>query len=221
MLPVTTIDIGEEAKYLVIWLHGLGANGQDFVDFIPQINLPANYPIRFVFPDAPMRAVTINAGMVMPAWFDLYSFAKDGPEDEKGILAAESWVQEIIEAQLTALDLTPDKLILAGFSQGGALALFTALRYPHKLAGVLGLSTYIPLPEVLVDSLSDANRDCEVFLAHGEYDDVILPMFARKGRQWLSQHNYHVNWCQYPMGHMVCAQEAFDIKEFLLLNCPA
>lgn len=218
MLSTLELDLNTQPKALVIWCHGLGARGDDFLDLIPALQLPQDYPLRFAFPNAPEQPVTINNGMVMPAWFDIYSLTRDGGEDEAGILNAEKLLHDVIDAQLSACQLGPEQLILAGYSQGGALALFAGLRYPKKIAGIMSLSAYLPLPHRLLDSRLPVNQDTPIFMAHGEYDDVVQPQFARKGRQWLMQQDYRVDWHQYPMGHMICPQEVDDIRNFLLMN---
>jgi phospholipase/carboxylesterase len=219
MLPITTLDLSDKPEYIVVCLHGLGSNGKDLMNIVPQLKLPKGSPLRFVCPDAPSRAVTLNKGWVMPAWFDIYSIAKEEREDTAGILAAESWIHEIITSQCEALGIGADKVMLFGFSQGGALSLFTALRYPQLLAGVIGLSTYMPMSSQLDESRTAANQNCPIFLAHGDQDDVVLPRYARITRQWLTQQNYKVHWNQYAMAHTICVQEMRDIKQFISECC--
>jgi phospholipase/carboxylesterase len=189
----------------VIWLHGLGADGHDFEPVVPELRLPR--PVRFVFPHAPIRPVTINQGMRMRAWYDILQFG-DGPEDEAGIRASQKLLEEMI-----AIEKLP--VILAGFSQGGAIVLQTALRYPKKLLGVLALSTYLPLSVKAKTELNPANQQTPIFMAHGLYDDIIPIPKAKLSREVLLHLGYKVEWHEYPMPHSVSPQEIADISAFL------
>ena len=200
------IETGPNPVASVIWLHGLGADGHDFEPIVPELRLSA--PIRFVFPHAPERAVTINNGMRMRAWYDIFQFG-GGPEDEAGIRDSQQLLGQMISAEKT------EKIFLAGFSQGGAIVLQTALRYPKKLAGVLALSCYLPLAAKLPAEKNQANQDIPVFMAHGTLDPVVPIQKARMSRDVLEQQGYKVEWHEYPMPHSVCPQEIVDISRFI------
>ena len=200
------IETGANPVASVIWLHGLGADGHDFEPIVPELRLSA--PIRFVFPHAPERAVTINNGMRMRAWYDIFQFG-GGPEDEAGIRDSQQLLGQMISAEKT------EKIFLAGFSQGGAIVLQTALRYPKKLAGVLALSCYLPLAAKLPAEKSQANQGIPIFMAHGTLDPVVPIQKARMSRDALEQQGYKVEWHEYPMPHSVCPQEIMDISRFI------
>ena len=203
------IDTGPEPQATVIWLHGLGADGHDFEPIVPELELAK--PVRFVFPHAPVRPVTLNQGMRMRAWYDIYQLG-GGPEDEAGIRQSQKLLEELIaEAQ----NRGAESIVLAGFSQGGAIALQTALRHPEALSGVLALSTYLPLNATLERERSAANRDLPVFMAHGLYDDIIPLARAEQSRGILERLGYKVEWHTYPMPHSVCPDEIRHISEFL------
>jgi len=205
-MDAVEIETGPRPGAAVIWLHGLGADGHDFEPIVPELRLPK--PVRFVFPHAPVRPVTINQGMRMRAWYDILQFG-GGPEDETGIRASQKLLEKLIEAE------KGKKIVLAGFSQGGAIVLQTALRYPQRLAGVLALSTYLPLAATLEKERSEANKDLPIFMAHGQFDDLIPIDRAKKSRELLERLGYPVTWKDYPMPHSVCAPEIGDISSFL------
>ncbi|MGQ0544925.1 MAG: alpha/beta hydrolase [Betaproteobacteria bacterium] len=196
------------ADATVIWLHGLGADHSDFEPIVPELDLPPS--VRFVFPDAPIRAVTINQGMRMRAWYDILQFGP-GPEDEAGIRESQTIVERLIAEQ----PAPPERVVLAGFSQGGAIVLHTALRYPKRLAGVVALSTYVPLQSKLKAECSLANQNLPVFMGHGRFDELIPPPRAAASRDLLQQMGYKVEWREYPMPHSVCMEEIADIAAFL------
>lgn len=192
----------------VIWLHGLGADHTDFEPIVPELALPAS--VRFVFPDAPIRPVTINGGMRMRAWYDILQLGP-GPEDEAGVRASQRTLERLIAEQ----GLPAERVVLAGFSQGGAIVLQTALRHPERLAGVVALSTYLPLAGSLEKEAAPANRDLPVFMAHGLHDEIIPISRARASRDLLVRRGTPVQWHEYPMPHAVCAPEIADIARFL------
>ena len=202
------IETGPRPEAAILWLHGLGADGHDFEPIVPELKLKK--PLRFIFPHAPMRPVTINQGMRMRAWYDILQLG-GGPEDEAGLRASQKITEELIRAQ----GLPANKIVLAGFSQGGAIVLQTALRYPERLAGVMALSTYLPLAATVAAERSDANRDLPIFMAHGQYDDLIPMQRARASREHLEKLGYKIEWHDYPMPHSVCAPEIADISAFL------
>jgi len=205
-METVEIETGPNPDVAVIWLHGLGADGHDFEPIVPELSLPR--PVRFVFPHAPVRPVTINQGMRMRAWYDIFQFG-GGPEDEAGIRASQKLVEGLIGSE------KGKRIVLAGFSQGGAIVLQTALRFAERLAGVLALSTYLPIATKLAAERSEANHDLPVFMAHGQYDDIIPIDRARKSRDFLLDLKYKVEWHEYPMPHSVCAPELEDISRFL------
>jgi phospholipase/carboxylesterase len=205
------IQTGSKPAASIIWLHGLGADGHDFEPIVPEIKLAK--PLRFVFPHAPVRPVTINQGMRMRAWYDIFQFG-GGPEDEVGIRASRRKIEELI-AEEKEKGLSAAKIVMAGFSQGGAIALQTALRYPERLAGVLALSCYLPLAASLQSERSPANQGIPIFMAHGSYDDIIPLRRAEESRKLLEAAGYPVEWHEYPMPHSVCAEEIADIAAFL------
>jgi phospholipase/carboxylesterase len=202
------IETGPKPEAAVIWLHGLGADGHDFEPIVPELRLKK--PVRFVFPHAPMRPVTINQGMRMRAWYDILQLG-GGPEDEAGLRAS----QKIAEALIRAQGLPAEKIVLAGFSQGGAIVLQSALRHPERLAGVIALSTYLPLAGTLAAERSEANQSLPIFMGHGQYDDLIPLSRARASREQLEKLGYPIEWHDYPMPHSVCAPEIADISAFL------
>ena len=202
------IETGPRPQAAVIWLHGLGADGHDFEPIVPELELAK--PVRFVFPHAPVRPVTINNGMRMRAWYDIYQFG-GGREDEQGLRASQKLVDEMIAAQ----GLPPEKIVLAGFSQGGAIVLQTGLRYGERLAGIMALSCYLPLAPTVAAERSAANQSIPIFMAHGAYDDVIPIQRAQQSRAALESLGYKVEWHDYPMPHSVCAPEIADISAFL------
>ncbi len=203
------IETGPKPAAAVIWLHGLGADGHDFEAIVPELKLPK--PVRFVFPHAPVRPVTINQGMRMRAWYDIFQFG-GGVEDEKGIRES----QGLLEALIREQPVPARAIVLAGFSQGGAIVLQTALRYPERLAGVIALSTYLPLAGKLKAEKSPANQDLPIFMAHGRYDDLIPLDRAQESRELLVDAGYKVEWHDYPMPHSVCGEEIADIASFLV-----
>jgi phospholipase/carboxylesterase len=203
------IDTGPHPQASVIWLHGLGADGHDFEPIVPELGL--RKPVRFVFPHAPVRPVTLNQGMRMRAWYDILQLG-GGPEDEPGIRASQQLVEEMI-AQSRERGMK--RIVLAGFSQGGAIVLQTALRHREALAGVLALSTYLPLNATLEAERSAANRPLPIFMAHGVYDDIIPLARAEQSRQILERLDYKVEWHTYRMPHSVCPEEIKDISGFL------
>ncbi len=209
-MEAVEISTGPDPKAAVIWLHGLGADGHDFEPIVPELEL--RVPVRFVFPHAPPRPVTINQGMRMRAWYDVLQLG-GGPEDEAGIRASQRLLEEMIAAEKRR-GMT--KIVLAGFSQGGAIVLQTALRHPERLAGVLALSTYLPLHTTVEAERSAANGDLPIFMAHGQYDDMIPLARAEQSRRMLERLGYPVQWRTYPMPHSVCAEEVADMSAFLL-----
>lgn len=214
LLSCIEIEPNTTAQASVIWLHGLGANGHDFAGILPELNLPKNHAIRFIFPHAPRRPITINMGYVMPAWYDILALELDSPEDSDGIRQAQQYINALIEHERER-GISADKIILAGFSQGGALALQTGLRYPEKLAGMLVLSAYLPLAKTVATEASVANQQTPIFIMHGTQDDIVPLSWGELTRDLISQLDYPVNWETYPMGHSVCLPQIKTIGNWL------
>ena len=206
-MDAVEIETGSPPQGAVLWLHGLGADGHDFEPIVPELRL--KQAVRFVFPHAPVQPVTINQGMRMRAWYDIFQFG-GGREDDAGIRASQKLVDDLIAKERGR------KIILAGFSQGGAIVLQTALRHPERLAGVMALSTYLPLAATLESERSKANQDLPIFMAHGKFDDIIPIHRAQQSRDFLQKLQYKVEWHEYPMPHSVCAEEIGDISDFLV-----
>lgn len=198
----------------VIWLHGLGADGNDFVPIVPELRLPDSLPVRFIFPHAPVRPVTVNNGFMMRAWYDIKVFGPRSEEDDAGIRESERSMQGLIEREIKA-GIAARHIVLAGFSQGGAIALHTGLRYPQRLAGIMALSTYLPLRATLAAEAAATNRDVPIFMAHGAEDPVVPMSMADTSLQLLKQLQYEVDFHSYPMPHSVCAEEVADIAGWL------
>jgi len=213
-LETIEIETGAQPGAAVIWLHGLGADGHDFEPIVPELRLPASKPVRFVFPNAPHRPVTINMGMRMPAWYDILQLG-GGPEDEAGIRESQAAVEKLIAVQKQK-GIPARKIVLAGFSQGGAIVLQTALRHPERLAGVMALSTYLPLKDQLEKERQAINADLPIYMAHGSFDPMIPMARAAQSRDALQALGYAVDWRAYPMPHSVCPEEIADIAAFLV-----
>ena len=205
------IETGPNPQSAVIWLHGLGADGHDFEPIVPELSLSPTLTVRFVFPHAPVQAVTINGGARMRAWYDI---GHDGRQDAAGIRASQSRVEALI-ARERGRGVAAHRIVLAGFSQGGAIALQTGLRHAERLAGILGLSTYLPLADTLEQEASAAARDLPIFMAHGTQDPLISLARAAQSRERLIALGYRVEWHEYRMPHSVCADEITDISRWL------
>src|SRR5439155_1179674 len=214
LLPTLELETGRPSTASVIWLHGLGADGHDFEPIVPELDLPDAPAVRFVFPHAPTQPVTINGGAVMRAWYDVYALEGVRREDAAGIRASQASVEELI-AREKARGIPAARLVLAGFSQGGAIALHTGLRHPERLPGIMALSTYLPLASSLAAEASAANRGVPIFMAHGLYDPLIPIERAQMSRKLLESAGYRVEWHEYPMEHSVCAEEIADVSAWL------
>jgi len=219
-LPETVeVASGASPEGSVIWLHGLGADGHDFEPIVPQLGLGGQLGLRFVFPHAPMRPVTINGGMTMRAWFDVLTLDRGGPQDETGIRESGDQLRMLLERERER-GIPYEKIVLAGFSQGGAIALHTALRFPHSLAGLMALSTYLPLPgcfdEEVTGSSEAQSNELPIFMAHGSFDPMLPMALGEHSHQVLEKAGYEVEWHEYPMAHAVCPQEIADIRNWLL-----
>jgi phospholipase/carboxylesterase len=214
LLETVEFEAGVRPDAAVIWMHGLGADGHDFAPIVPELALPASLSVRFVFPHAPMRPVTINNGWIMRAWYDVYSDAGERREDEPGVRDSERAIVRLIERETTR-GVPAGRIVLAGFSQGGAMALHTGLRHPERLAGLMALSCFLPLSTTLAAEASVANRDVPILMAHGT-DDALIPVArAERSRDALLALGYRVDWRAYRMAHAVCPEEIQDISAWL------
>ena len=216
LLDAIEINPPGKPEACIIWLHGLGADGHDFEPIIPQLEIVEQHAVRVVLPHAPSRAVTINNGAVMPAWYDILLAADFGrAQDSEGIRESERRLHALIEREI-ANGVDAGRILLAGFSQGGAVVLHTGLRYSQPLAGILALSAYLPLADTLQQEAAEANRAIPVMMAHGTGDTVVPLALAEQSCAELEQQGYSVDWHTYPMQHAVCPEEIGDIREWML-----
>lgn len=215
------VELGPaDADYAVIWLHGLGASGHDFEPLVPELTLPAEKKIRFVFPHAPQIPITVNSGVVMNAWYDIAGMNFLEQQDEAGIRGSERHVSNLIAREVTR-GVAAGHIFLVGFSQGGAMALHTGLRYPQPLAGIMALSSYLPLDTMVLEERHDANRATPIMMAHGTHDPVIPLRLGEISRDYLQQLGYQVEWHEYFMDHSVHPDEVDDISRWLTQNMQA
>jgi phospholipase/carboxylesterase len=216
LLPAIELETGQNPTHAVLWMHGLGADGSDFVPIVDELSLPSTLRLRFVFPHAPMRSVSINRGMIMRAWYDYdIADAYEGLHENIASLHGSQAAIEALIARESQRGVEPEHIVLAGFSQGGALALQTGLRYPRKLAGIIALSCHVPVLHALAAEAHQANFSTPIFMAHGKSDNVIPMTFAAESRRQLLDSGYHVQWHEYPMAHSVCREEIADIRHWL------
>lgn len=214
MLETVRIEPNRKPDGVVIFMHGLGADGHDFEPLVPDLDLPESLAIRWIFPHAPVRAVTINGGERMRAWYDITSLDEMAAENEAGIRASQKSIGDII-AEVRDGGIPARQIIVAGFSQGGALALFTALRWPERLGGVIALSCYLPLPATIPSEAHPSNASVPLFMAHGTRDPIVALDMGESSRDHLVANGYSVTWRTYPMQHGVCAQEVEDLRAWL------
>src|SRR5689334_10452554 len=216
MANVETIEVetGQQPTGSVIWMHGLGADGHDFEPIVPELVRRNERGLRFIFPNAPTRPVTINGGYVMRAWYDIVGIDRKSTEDETGIRASDALVRSLIQRE-NERGIPPERIALAGFSQGGAMALFSGTRYPEKLAGIMALSCYMLLAKNFAAERAAANQSTPIFMAHGLMDNVVHPQLGEESRQLLEKNGYAVEWHAYPMPHAVCPEEIGHIADWL------
>jgi phospholipase/carboxylesterase len=214
LLPRIEIESAPQPTAAVIWLHGLGADGNDFANLVPELDLSACPPIRFIFPHAPTLPVTINGGYVMPAWYDIRGADLVSRQDAEGIQKSALAISALIENEISR-GIAAENIVLAGFSQGCAMALHTGLRFPKRLAGVMALSGYLPLAETFAAERHAANAATPIFMAHGSQDPVVVPARGEASRDLLTSLGYAVHWHTYPMPHSVHPREVADISTFL------
>ncbi len=213
LLSTIEITTGTHPSHTVLWMHGLGADGNDFVPVVQMLDLPA-IPIRFSFPHAPVQPVTINGSCTMRAWYDIRHADFTLQEDESGLRRSQRAIVALIEHE-NQRGIPPERIVLAGFSQGGVMALQAGLRYSDRLAGIMVLSGYLPLMHLISQEAHPANRPTPIFMAHGHNDPVVPIGLARASQQWLQEHHYSVAWHEYSMAHTVCDHELADISRWL------
>jgi phospholipase/carboxylesterase len=218
-LETVEVEPKPPADAAVVWMHGLGADGHDFESLVPELRLPASPAVRFVFPHAPLRPVTINGGQRMRAWYDIAGFDRRAPVDEGGIRESAEAIGALVRRE-GERGIPASRIVLAGFSQGGAMALFLGLRWPERLGGILALSTYLPLGEELAAEAHPANAAVSVLMAHGSFDPIVPKALGEASRERLRRLGYDVDWRSYPMPHSVRAQEVADLREWLLRALP-
>ncbi len=212
-LPAIEIETKRKPSHAVIWLHGLGADGNDFVPVVKQMKLPP-LGIRFVFPHAPMRPVTINGGFVMRAWYDIAYQELAFKEDERGLRDSQKLIEDLI-ARENARGIPSSRIVLAGFSQGGVMTLQVGLRQPKRLAGLMALSAYLPMSPMIEIERNAASTSVPIFMGHGIADNIVPLALGTMSRDTLSKLGYEVEWHQYPMPHSVCAEELADVSAWL------
>jgi len=215
LLECVEVETGTKPVASVIWLHGLGADGHDFESIVPELRLPASLPVRFVFPHAPMRPVTLNNGYVMRAWFDLAKIGLHQPRDKAGMQASREAVEALI-AREHQRGIASHRIVLAGFSQGGAVVLYTGLQYRERLAGIMALSTYLPIGEGFDLDISAANARVPIFYGHGTQDPVVPIQLGEYTRNALTTRGCAIVWHSYPMLHVVCLEEIAHLRAWLL-----
>ena len=215
LLDGIELQTGDTPRFAVIWMHGLGADGSDFVPVVPHLGLDDAPSIRFVFPNAPQIPVSCNGGYVMPAWYDIISLAPNAREvDAAGVRRSREAIRLLIERE-NQRGVPGERIFVAGFSQGGAIAYSTALTHPQRLAGIVALSTYIPTPELLEAEATAVNAGLPIFAAHGNEDDVVSPELGTRARNLVQSLGHAVEWREYPMPHSVCIEEIIDIGAWL------
>lgn len=219
MLDTIEVETGAKPNAAVIWLHGLGADGHDFEPIVPEIVQRGERAWRFVFPNAPVRPVTINGGMSMRAWYDIKGLDRTAAEDVTGFRDTDAQIRQLI-AKEGERGIPPNRIVLAGFSQGGAASLYTVPRFPEKLAGVMALSCYLPGAGSFNTERAPANDSTPIFMAHGKGDATLPIIMGVQSRDWLKSRGYKVEWHDYPMAHAVCAAEIADIRDFLFRVLP-
>jgi phospholipase/carboxylesterase len=219
-LETVHVETGTKPRFTIIWMHGLGADGHDFEPLVPELVDASLPPLRFVFPHAPVRPVTINNGYAMRAWYDIIGIDRRSAEDFKGIGETADSIAGLIHRE-HARGIASDRIVLAGFSQGGAMALHLATRHPDRFAGIIALSTYLPLAAELSRSRATANLATPIFMAHGTQDPVVPYPLGDESRRLLEAAGFSVEWHGYPMPHSLCEQEVGDLRGWLKRVCAA
>ncbi len=215
MLKTIEIETGPHPTATVLLMHGLGADGNDFVPIVGEMDFSAIGSVRFVFPNAPIMPVTINGGYKMPAWYDIVATDLGRQEDEAGLRASRESIEQLI-AKEKSRGIAANRIVLAGFSQGCAMALLVGLRHAERLAGIIALSGYLPIANTTADERTDANQLTPIFMGHGTQDPVVPMARAQASKQLLEGLGYVIDWKQYPMPHSVCAEEVQDLNAWLI-----
>jgi phospholipase/carboxylesterase len=213
-LSYVEVNPRTSVKAVVIWLHGLGDSGHGFAPIVPQLKLPEALGVRFVFPHAPVRAVTVNNGMKMNAWYDIKSLDLENRADEAGVLESAELLEKLVDDEM-ARGVPSDKIVLAGFSQGGVIALHVSTRFKHKLAGVLAMSTYMCNPDKLAAEKAETNLQTPFLMAHGSQDQMVPLFVGEQARKTLTECGFSVQWHDYPMEHCVCGEELIEVSDWL------
>lgn len=213
-LSCVELETAPKSRHAVIWLHGLGADGHDFEPIVPQLVRPEWPALRFVFPHAPVRPISLNGGLPMRAWYDIGGFDLSQKQDEAGIRASIGEIEKLIAREVER-GVPVTNIVLTGFSQGGAIALAAGLRQAHTLAAIVALSTYLPIADATADERSDANAKTPIFMGHGAFDPVVPQYLGERSRDQLRGWGHAVDWHSYPMAHQVCPQEIADLADFL------
>lgn len=214
MLEHLKIETGPQPRYSVVWLHGLGADGHDFEPIVPELVRPHWPALRFVFPHAPIRPITLNGGMHMRGWYDIPSLDLAARQDEAGILASVAEIEALLQAERAA-GIAAERLLLAGFSQGGAIALAAGLTQPERIAGIVALSTYLPIAETLAGRRAPAQDGLPVFCGHGRFDPIVPVALGQQSARQLQGWGHPVQWRDYAMQHSVCAEEIADLADWM------
>lgn len=214
LLPCVTVEPTFEHKATVIWLHGLGADGHDFEPIVPELKVPAELGVKFIFPHAPVIPVTINGGYQMRAWYDIRNADLSQREDEAGVRESAEQVEQLIQHEIEQ-GIPADRIIIAGFSQGGAVTLHLATRLNQKLAGIIALSTYLTIPDKLADEKSDTNLNTPIFMAHGQQDPVVPIQRGQYSAKVLEDNGFKIQWSDYPMPHAVCLEEIQALGRYI------
>ena len=217
-LETVTVETGPNPRYTIIWMHGLGADGHDFEPLVPELVVATMPALRFLFPHAPVRPVTVNNGYPMRAWYDIAGIDRHSAEDSKGIAETSDSIAGLIHRE-HARGIDSAHILLAGFSQGGAMALHLATRHPDKFAGVIALSCYLPLARELSKTRNSANQSTPIFMAHGTLDPVVPYMLGAESRQLLEGAGFSIEWHAYPMPHSLCEPEVADLRSWLARVC--
>ncbi|WP_428355085.1 alpha/beta hydrolase [Methyloprofundus sp.] len=213
-LTCVEIPASSNPLYSIIWLHGLGADGHDFESIVPELRIDNLEHINFIFPNAPVQAVTINGGMEMRSWYDILEASLDREVAVDDIYQSSALLEQIIQGEIDK-GIKAENILLAGFSQGGVIALHTGLRFAQKLAGIMALSTYMPTTEQLKTERAVSNNDTPIFMAHGTMDPVVYPQIAKQSFKRLQEMDYPISWHEYPMQHSLCLEEIIDISHFI------
>ena len=214
VLPTVENETGPDPRHVILWLHGLGADGHDFAPIVPQLLRAGWPPLRFVFPHAPVRPITLNGGLPMRAWYDIAGFDLAQKQDEAGVRASIGAVEALIRRE-SERGVPTSNIVLAGFSQGGAIALAAGLRHAQKLSAIVALSTYLPIDSKTADERDAANATTSIFMGHGAFDPVVPQFLGERSRDRLREWGHAVEWHSYPMAHQVCPQEIADLGDFL------